>query len=314
MSVIKVGERIGKRRSGEREDGSRWYKRVFYVRTDHDADSGLIVRSAAGVPQRHTLYYTQTEQDTGAYVRTHQERQLKSSRRDWEVDVHYDSKQPDDQTDADPLLWQPKVAFRPEAYTVPVPGEIVQGTVNSTGSPFAGAILNAAGDPIENATMEVWRPTLVIMRNELMFYPALAVDFENAVNIDPFFGAWPRQARLLEMSTPGRAKAKVNKVDVFYYPVTYRIVFKRETHDMIFLNAGPHYLTAPASSTASELAAFKDREGHPAKGLLAADGTALDTRNPPRPTPAGSFTPTFIRKRRRKERYFSLLNLPNSMP
>jgi hypothetical protein len=318
MSVIEVGERIGRRRSGVRADGSAWYKRVYYVRTDNDADGGVTIRHAPGIPLRYTGYSTDTEMDLSALVRTLQERQLASSRRDWEVDVGYDSKRSQEENNENPLFWLPKVGFRPESYTVPVPGEIKQGTVNSTASHYEGAILTAAGDPIENATMEVWRPTLTILRNEVTFNAAMAIDFENAVNIDPYFGASPRQARLLEMSTPGRAKATVSGTDVYYYPITYRIVFKRETHDMIFLNAGPHYLTLSSTDPATKVMPFKDQEGHPCKGLLAANGTALDSSTEPdwipRPAPTGSFTPTYIRKRRRKERHFSLLNLPNSMP
>ena len=92
MSVVSVNELKGRREGGEREDGTRWYRRVYSVITDTKHDGSKTVCAASGIPQRWYTYATESEQHLDAIVTELEAEQVSKAGVHWEVTVEYDTR------------------------------------------------------------------------------------------------------------------------------------------------------------------------------------------------------------------------------
>jgi len=308
MSVIgNAHERIGRRSGGERDDGSRWYSRVYFVETDSDSDGVDTVLAAAGLPHRYYHYSTDSETNLTAVVTERVPSQIEGSKRDWEVDVRYDSKRDPSgtQNDENPLLWAPEISYDSDAFQAPAVGTLIEGVVDEGDNPYSGALLTSAGEAYDPPPlMDVNRPVLEIVRNEESFDPAIPVEYENAVNKDYFFGHQPRQAKIKSITTSGRRRATVNDVEVWYYPIRYIIQFKRETWDFELLDQGTVYWEG------GKLKHFTTAEGFARVGLLGPVNAASSSTGG---ALGAGLDPNYMRYRVYKEKIFATLNLPQSM-
>jgi hypothetical protein len=307
MAVILVGERRQERQGEQREDGSRQYRRIFYVQTDRVTDGQMIVLQASALPQLFDGYNVTGEIDLQARCIHRAPKQI--GPRNWEVEIEYDTKrdkktQKDPKDDSsgnqtDPNDWWPKVSVTYEISQKPCTTSMQEPTSQADGKPAFIGVVNSAGEPFDPPVMmDIATPVLTFELSKQAFNWLQVADYVNAVNSDNFWGAQPRQFKICQISTPGLSSRSVNQQTVYYYPVTIEMKFKRETWDIDVLDAGTYYLDGGAKK------AFLTAEGQPYIGRLDGAGAALGIA-------AADKFKTF---RVYAERPFAALNLPAQMP
>lgn len=303
MSVVgNAEERLDQREGGRRPDGTRWYRRVYLVTVDAKGDSINTVLLASGLPQPYYQYVTDNEVDVDAIVRERDARQLSGHWKYWEVTVSYDNEvttsNPDRQEN--PLLWVPRVYSTTQTIQVPVIGTLKAGQQDPEQPQYNDPVEDSAGSPFDPQPMvDDAVHGVVIERNEVFYNNVLAIEYTDAVNEDPWAGAAPRQARIVQFTTTGRTSTTVNGQTVYYYPVRYVILYKRETWDVVGLDQGPKYW-APGPKGTGKLKPFLDKDGHPYIGKLDGTGKKLGS----------GADEQFVRKRHYKEKVFGVLQLP----
>lgn len=299
-TILKVAERKD-RRTGVGNTDQHSYKRTYLV--EADGPLGVIaVASAFGIPQQFTIYSTTTETDVSARVVGHDVRQIRSTANLWEVTVSYSSVSGSggsggvgEKWEANPLNRPPKMALNWDEETKPVIGTLkdIPVTPNSTDI-FNAPIVNKAGAPFSpQPEVEDGTPVITILRNEASFSPALAVEFSNAVNSDPYLGADPRVWKL-RITCAGGETASIAGTEILYYPVLYTLKGKREGWDLRNANRGTEYL-----STGAEFVTFLTTAGHVYEEWLDANGN----KNPG--------VPNWTKHRHYREKIYGVLNLPN---
>jgi hypothetical protein len=295
-------ERLDRREGGIREDGNKWYRRVYLVEVDDKGDGALTVLTATGLPQQFYSYTTDNEVDVDAIVRSLEPRQLSGHWKYWEVEVNYDTEltTSNPNREQNPLLWEPRVYSTTQTVQVPVIGTLKAGQQDPEDPQYNEAIEDSAGNPFDPQPMvDDAMHGIVIERNEVSFNNPLAIEYTNAVNEDPWAGAAPRQARIVQFTTTGRTSVNVDGNMVYYYPVRYVILYKRETWDVVGLDQGPKYWTGGSKNSGKEVP-FLDDKDMPKIGKLNGSGGAN----------AAAAADQWVRKRHYKEKIFGLLNLP----
>ena len=262
--------------------GVTTHRRVFVVRVDNKQDGEPIVLAAPGLPQMFDGYQTDTDIDLASIVINRRAKQIGDSLV-WEVDIAYSSAQePGAQSDqpenADPLDLQPIIRIGYETFQVPIPGEI-NFDAGVGDPPFAGAILNSVRESFDPPPMkDESRPILTITINLPEFPSAEVLPYQDAVNNDVFFGAVPRQLKMMGgPTTTGRTKSTGGGVTVFYFPVTYTMAFKRDLWDLQLLDQGTFFIEEITGVKRS----FLTNDGIPYIGLLDGTGGKLDDADDP---------------------------------
>ncbi len=346
MAVVgSAKERPDQRTGGEKDDGSRWYSRVYLVITDNTSDGVAEVLRAPDLPAYKDHYETDTETDTQAIVVRRKPRQLKETRFHWDVTVRYETRSAKDR-EKNPLLRPVEMSFDADEREVPVIGTLVS-TITFT--PDSTQIYKK---PLRNS---MWMPfrtqplvkrsngILTAIQNEDSFSPAWAMAWGDAVNEDAWGGAEPRQLKLKTPTCAGSQTETVDEEEVIYYPVVYQMEYKEEGHDLRQLDEGPDYwtkamisipaATATTASTAvapsikastvyvstaytgaAETRAFVDGDGRPFIGKLDGHGRPLKC-NPGFSTSvyttlSSSVTGVFLKFQHYKEKPWGELGLP----
>lgn len=150
-------------------------------------------------------------------------------------------------------------------------------------------IQNACGQPFDPPLMQDdSRQVLVAVRNVSSIFELTALQqvYKDAINTNPFYGAKPRQAKVVSI-TSGEQKFEG---DVAYYEVAIRIAFKEngETWVREVLNTGMSRFIRKETETEGEtnvefILTTKDRRGDPINSpvKLAKDGTLLEEGSKP---------------------------------
>jgi hypothetical protein len=211
MAILEVDEINEGREGSENEKGQRTYVRVFGVTTSSASDGSVTVRQATGVPRVGDPYTTDTEQDLGAYVKKVTP-QVTDNAKHWHVRIEYDSSF-DPEQEENPLDRPLEIAW-----SFVKDKKLVDKDIDGN------AILNSAWENfLEPIEVDDSRPTLTIVRNEAAFDPALAIDYQDAVNEDSFMGFEPGQAKVCGISAASRFENNVR-----FWEVTYEFEFRRE--------------------------------------------------------------------------------------
>lgn len=145
----------------------------------------------------------------------------------WDVTVEYTTKGSEEQQN--PLDKPPEVSFEFDNFTRAV-------TQTWDGTPILNSAAKEFNPPIE---IDDSRPVLRIRRNEASFNPSIAIQYQNAVNSDSFYGVDPRVAKILKIGGNYR-----KEVLYTYWEVEYVISFNRDTWDLRPLSRG-FYSLAP---------------------------------------------------------------------
>lgn len=255
MAVIGTAhERIEGRSKHEFGDGEREYTRRFWVQTDAYTNDPTLALNAVGVPTRLQTYNTESHTDLWAWCDSRTATPNSDNPKVWEVECHYSTVEIniDLSGSADnPLLEKPEIEFGFESKSKALYGypDPQQAYVGGGRAPNASGIVNSAGEPFDPPVeIEVSYPVLTITRNEPLFFPSLAVQFQDAVNSDLFWGVNPHCARV-----KGIRGSKQYSGNTHYWKVTYTIAFNRESWDLQVLDIGTYYIDA---SDANKLKKF----------------------------------------------------------
>jgi hypothetical protein len=300
------------------DDGKREYSRVFLVIVDNKHDDGEVVLAAPGLPMHYEIYATATTTNPRAACIERTPEQMSRTWHHWEVTCLY-REMDAEVMHADRRLHLPKTAWRPSKMRVPAVGVLRDGPLNPDDDDiYEEPICNSFGDEFNPQPMiDTSRGVLVITRNQSAFSPAIAEEYEDAINVDPFFGAQPRTFKI-SIECGGREEQNLSNSIVFYYPTTYTLEFREEGWDIRQLDRGPSYYKWDKPKEKEWEQRFVDRRGYAKPyGLLNGNGYALIdslTASTGVSTTASTFQEqkhaVYIRKRPHKLRVFSALNLP----
>lgn len=286
MSFTYRGEVAQERQSSISKD-EETFRRVFLVLSDADSGYGKGARLCAGVPRLGSTYSTSTESQPLARCISKTAQPVTGSRRLWAVEciwsTKHDDQDPeegDDQEDPEIIeLEPPDVEFGFETFRVPVTGKAKLSSDSEGQENEFGGVTTSAGELYDPpAEMDESRPVLTITRNELVFFPSLAIEFQDAVNSDVFLGAQPRQAKI-----QGIGAKRTYKKNIRYWRVTYTIVFKRETWDLQLLDIGTfHFENGDDGEKLIKHFVTEDDPPQPKQGLLNGFGFPLDEGDEPK--------------------------------
>ncbi len=299
MAVVGVAqETVDKRELHLREDGHRDYRRQFWVEVNNRFDDGSVVLQAPGLPKRYAFYLTANHQDFEALCVNLRARQKSNTSFYWDVFAEYSTDHGDQEKENLPLAEPPEITFGFEKTKRIVTGEMKQGVI-SLSSPHiktvvsSTGVVTSAGEPFDPPPeVEDSRPVLTITRNEGFFDSARAIKYQDAVNSDFFFGALPGQAKV-----SGITAVRRQRNNIFYWRVTYRIVFRRDFWSLELLDRGTFW-----KDGAGVINVFHD-EGKARLGLLDGAGDKL----------AAGAAPVFLKFQVYREEPFSVLRLPQNI-
>lgn len=261
MAVVQVTEQEGSLGGEDNQKGEFTFSRTFFVKTDSVNDGPQVVLSSPLLPAQNEPYQVGYDNDPTAIVNRRSARLVRGHNRYWEVNVFYSSAAETQQGgETNPFDRPPVLNWGFERYQKAIDKDLDdQAIINSAAEPY--------DPPVE---VDDSRPTLTITRAEASFNYTKAIEYQDSVNLDSFYGFEPGQAKIAGITGRGPIK----EGDVTYWDVTYEIQFRREGWQLIILDAGFRYYD---SSDSDKLKIFKDDQGNPLNqpGLLNGLGDKL---------------------------------------
>lgn len=191
------------------------YNVVYVVELDDPTQGMLTVSVTPGLPREGDTYLLGSEQDLAAVCRSRSFRQ--TSKLIWEVTCQYSSEFEDpEQNERNPLLRAPKrrISYeRVEDYP----------SKDKDGKPYT----NSAKEPYPASVTATprKRPVMTITRNEALFPVAVALDYADAINADPFYGAEPDHVLLDDLQAEEAFEGDPETGILHYWVVTYKFIF-----------------------------------------------------------------------------------------
>lgn len=276
MATTLLGEMHGSPEFSETEDGTRTYTRRFRVEATDVADGPKKVAATAGIPRKYNPYSYRGEVDLAAQVTEIIATREVDAPLFWAVEVRYSTQQTDSKDEQEnnkpPLERKPKYQWFFVKHQ-----EIVVGGFQNSDSLAANfvpnkAVANSAGEVFDPPPMkDAYRLGLRVTRNEATFNPAVALDYQDAVNSDAFLGAAAGQAKI-NITGSNEVFEKGQR----FWNTTYEVLFRKEGWKLRLLDFGNYYLNN------GEKVFFTDERGHPRKGLLDGNGGALPDGGQPK--------------------------------
>lgn len=302
MTATVRGLAIGNREGSANLDGETEYTVVYYVSTDDVNDGPDTVRAASGIPRLGDSYTLGNDVDIRAVV-TDKTARERESPFEWEVDVKYSTRPKEkEEAEPNPLQQPPEISLSFQSRN-----KVLSGYYNDPLNPNAEknleiGIISSNGELFDpQPEIEVADAVLTIKKNMPYASAAALMSIANTVNQTEFYGADPRQLRLM----PPQTDRAFDKIYGFYWPTTFQFVYRYDTWDLQLLNAGTFYMDSGVRKK------FKDNEGTPFVGLLSATGSALnssDTDTIGRYISGGD-APTYTRLRIYREIDFNSLGI-----
>ena len=226
MAIVSVNERTVNRRGALlAEDGEKTYERQYVVVTDTGADGPNVVANAAGIPILGSVYQSGNDLDPTALCIEVLPTQRGDERTKWDVAVKYSNKQPQGQTNPNPLLEPPRLSWGFAQFRRPVNFEI-------DGTP----ITNSAWEPFQ-IEIDDSRPVYRVTRNEPTYDVSRAIAYQDAINTDAFKGAAPYVAKVMSISGEWKFAG-----GIYYWEVAYEICFRRDGWRERVIDQGYQYL------------------------------------------------------------------------
>lgn len=276
MAIISVEELFGERTASEDNNGVREYHRAWQVIVDDANTSAKTVKLASGVPRVRDAYVTGDAVDLGALVKS-----VDASEKDgpfiWQVDVDYSSQQTEaGKEEENPLA-------RPATIRWGRVGDSEPMTVDLDGN----AVVSSSGPPFDQSpTRRSKKLTLVITKNEETYDPDFALEFQDAVNADVFFGFLPGKVQCGAITGDSQ-----NENGVFFYQVTYPFEISARGWQPKILDRSFHFLDA-----SDNLRTFEEKEGRPMPDAQLLNGFGRPLFKPGR-TGLGADVATFAREK-----------------
>lgn len=291
MAVISVTPKTGATSSID-EKGQTQYTRLFTVVTDSPLTGGLAILESNGVPAIGDIYVgPDGEFDAQSICKSVQPKQDSENPVLWEVSAEYGAPQANqDQQNQNPLLRPAVITWGFNKFQRPVWRD-----VNNK------AILNSVGFYFDPAIeIDDSRPILTITRNEPVFNPGLAIQYQNAINSDNFFGASPGQCKVAGISAQSQTEN-----NYFFWQISYEFEFRRDLWQLQILNQGRYRKWKTGDPPAEEGYA----QPIEVKGVHVSDPVPIDTSGQPiaNPTPDNAYFKPF-------DVYQSLAFTPLALP
>lgn len=204
------------------------YTRRFRVIADSKLASPFAIRQASGLPQRGDAFERQlgttTDRDETATCKSISVSQDEDNPLLWNVRATYGRMDSEaEQVAENPLERPSEIAWSFASFT-----KVAEQDINGRG------ILNSAGDYFDPpAEIDDSRLVLAITRNEAAFNPAIATDYQDALNSDTWYGFEPGQVKLTAISAQ---RAIENRR--IYWRVSYEFHFRRDTWKLKILDRG----------------------------------------------------------------------------
>lgn len=257
MSVITVNERFDGPRSFSVENGSkREYTRTFVVVTNSVKDGKATILADSRIPQyldTYALPGRPDEDDDGAYAYKFAAAQRSESPKVWDVTVSYSSERTPETHALNPL---DRRMYRSWQF-----------------AKYQKAIFKDRNNrPIQSSAKEIYRDTVIddsrpileIVRNEFSFDAAVALDFQDAVNSAPFYGA---AAGLCKCQSIRGVEVYDDQNGNYFWQVVYTFEFRREGWAITVWDQGSVFL-----SGGSQTQDYDKRTGAPMPGPYYLDG------------------------------------------
>lgn len=217
MAVLSVNKMRSGRAGSVDETDVRRYTELYIVRTDDRNDDVTVVGGHPDIPKLFAIYPF----DAAAGVVLISPKQHDDSPFVWEVTVEYSTEF--EERNEDPLLR---------------PAEIFWGTAKFT----AIAERDIDGNAVTNSAMVYFdppiekddsRPVLTIVRNQAQYSVGLAVEYQDAVNEDPFFGFSPGVVKMESITARTVTENKKR-----FWEVAYEFHMRREGWTVHVLDQG----------------------------------------------------------------------------
>lgn len=264
----------------------REYTRAFLVRSDTAAENIVTVRTASAGGNSVPIAMSGHPNDTRAKLVRKLVKQSISSeaaRKLWLVTCQYSTLNREQQKKNTHPLDRP--------WEIEWDGETFQTIAEQ--DLFGNPINNSAGQYFDPPVqVDNVRPTLVIQRNEASFNGSLALQYQEAINSDPFFGGAPytvkckkiKSKRVIEEWAPATGE---DPIEVEYWPTTYEFHYWYRTWWLFPLDQGRY----EHQSGQPELVSIKDSDGIPVVDPVPLNGFGLQV--PPADLPQGAFFMTY---------------------
>jgi len=203
-----IGEKLGTRSNGIGEQRMRWYRAVYYVRSNRGSISGDTVLTTPGLPRwgdRHPFY-------TLAFATAVEPRELRETSDLWEVDVRWESR-PWQNDDEQVPPWEREAVVRDGD----IPIENAK-TEDLDGKPY----VNTAGDPFDPQPLSPESDLQITIERAQLHYDRIELmPWANTVNSDVWWG-FPKYSAKLARPTAEDAYWEHQH----YYRVTYSLHVK----------------------------------------------------------------------------------------
>lgn len=224
MSIESVRELSGAR-TGINDKGVAEYTRRFQVITSGYGVGAYEVRTATGIPRRFDAYATATETDNGSLCTRVAAEQDDENPILWVVSADYGSPtiDPDQASEPNPVLRPAVVSWSFAKNRKPVwKDKDGKGILNSAKEYF---------DPPPE--MDDSRPILTISRNQIAYNQAIAINYQDAVNSDPFLGFTAGQAKVSGITAQSQQEGSYR-----FWSVQYEFEFCRDGWQLSILDQG----------------------------------------------------------------------------
>lgn len=221
MSIIKTITKARGSAGHASSDGERKYGFALQVVTDDPADGPQTIGAALGFAPFDS-YGFGNDNDPLAHARIISITRPGDSPYIWDVEVDYDTSVED--WDEDPLARPTVIDYDFQPYE-----RVATYTTDATPQPIVNAarIFFDPGPMIDDS-----RLTIIMQRNELVFPLATAIQYQNAVNSDSWFGLAPGQGKVL-------INGQYTKESGYsFYAMRYEIHVRWETWTLYVLNQG----------------------------------------------------------------------------
>lgn len=242
MAIVSADEIWEARSSSKSKDGVRKYSRAWRVITDDMDDDALAVQLADGIPRIRDVYSAGDSVDLGALVEDVSAKQSDGPFI-WLVDVQYSTQQLEEgEEDENPLA-------RPATLNWGNESDSAVMTVDKRGVD----VLTSAGEPFDPGLSQPRTViTLTIEKNEDNYDPQEAVDYQDSINSDTWFGFAPGFVQLKSITASSQFEG-----EFAYYKKSYSFRMHKRGFQPRILDRGFTYLDDDGQIMPFEF------EGHP---------------------------------------------------
>ena len=218
MAIVSCDEMLGQD-GGRNEKNEGEYTRKFRVIVGNHLDNAVTILAYAGIPRIGDMYATMGgDVDPAAVCKEVRAAQDDDAWKIWEVEAKFGKATEDTQSQTPQQIQNP----------LKRPADIGWGFSRHSRSLFRDVdnkpVLNSAGDFFDPPPeIDDSRPVLTISRNEGGFDASRAIEYQDAVNSDSFFGFSPGQVKVASISSQRQIEN-----NIVFWKTTYEFEMRQD--------------------------------------------------------------------------------------